>query len=43
MYLIPIEDVATQRSGILRVNPPRNGSTKTSAAAQYEVAKIDVY
>jgi hypothetical protein len=44
VYLIPIEDVPTRTSAMLRVNPPRNGQLKRiRLAAAYEVAKIDVY
>jgi hypothetical protein len=42
--LIPIEDVATRTTAMLRVNPPRNGQFKRiRLAAAYEVARIDVY
>jgi hypothetical protein len=44
VYLIPIEDVPTRTSAMLRVNPPRNGQLKRiRLAAAYEVAKINVY
>jgi hypothetical protein len=44
VYLIPIEDVSTRTTAMLRVNPPRNGQYKRiRLAAAYEVAKIDVY
>jgi hypothetical protein len=44
VYLIPIEDVSTRTTAMLRVNPPRNGQYKRiRLAAAYEIAKIDVY
>jgi hypothetical protein len=44
VYLIPIEDVQTRTSAMLRVSPPRNGQFKRiRLAAAYEIAKIDVY
>jgi hypothetical protein len=44
VYLIPIEDVPTQSEATLRVDPPRNGQHKhVRLAAQYEIARIDVY
>jgi hypothetical protein len=44
VYLIPIEDVATRTSAMLRVTPPRNGQFKRiRMAAAYEIARIDVY
>jgi len=44
VYLIPIEDVPTRTSAMLRVSPPRNGQFKRiRLAAAYEIAKIDVY
>jgi hypothetical protein len=44
VYLIPIEDVATRTSAMLRVSPPRNGQFKRiRLAAAYEISRIDVY
>jgi hypothetical protein len=44
VYLIPIEDVQTRTSAMLRVSPPRNGQFKRiRLAAAYEIATIDVY
>jgi hypothetical protein len=44
VYLIPIEDVPTESSALLRVTPSRNGQEKNvRLAAAYEIARIDVY
>jgi hypothetical protein len=44
VYLIPIEDLKPKRQATLRVDPPRNGQRDgIRFAAQYEIARVDVY
>ena len=44
VYLVPIDDVATEASAALRIEPVRNGQVKrVRFAAPYEIARIDIY
>lgn len=44
VYLIPIEDLPMKEAAALRVEPARNNQrARVRLAAQYEIARIDVY
>ena len=43
VYLVPIADVPTRRTGALRVDPPRNNEfRRIGPASAYEIASVDV-
>jgi hypothetical protein len=43
VYLVPIADVQTRRTGALRVDPPRNNQyRRIRPASTYEIASVDV-
>lgn len=44
VYLVPIDDVPSEASAALRIDPVRNGQVrKMRFAAAYEIAKIVIY
>jgi hypothetical protein len=44
VYVVPIADVTTTHSALLRVDAARNNqSSRVRPAAMYEIARIDVY
>jgi hypothetical protein len=44
VYLVPIADVQVRKQAMLRVDPPKNRqSARIRWAANYEIARVDVY